>query len=150
MNQLLLIGRLTKEPELLNSQGATSYLRNSIAIKKTQKNENGDYDTDFYNFVAFGKTAEYLTQYCPKGTLILLKGHLSVGKITTEKGNIQTNDIICDNIEILSKPQNQQTAQVETPTSIINEYNKFQNEEQKKLWDSIGVKDDIDSSDLPF
>lgn len=150
MNQLLLIGRLTKESELLNSQGATSYLRNSIAIKKTQKNENGEYDTDFYNFVAFGKTAEYLTQYCPKGTLILLKGHLSVGKITTEKGNIQTNDIICDNIEILSKPQNQQIAQVETPTSIINEYNKFQNEEQKKLWDSIGVKDDIDSSDLPF
>ena len=147
MNQLLLIGRLTKESELLNSQGATSYLRNSIAIKKTQKNENGEYDTDFYNFVAFGKTAEYLTQYCPKGTLILLKGHLSVGKITTEKGNIQTNDIICDNVEILSKPQNQQTA----PSYSFPEYKPhFESEEQKQVFDNIGIKNDISADDLPF
>lgn len=144
MNQVILIGRTTKDCELLNSQGATAYLRNSVAIKRTQKNENGDYDTDFFNFVAFGKTAEYLTQYCPKGSLLLIKGHLSISKLTTDKGNIQTNDIICDSVEVLSRPQVQQAP-------ITHEYKPvFENEEQRKAFDNIGIKSDIDSSDLPF
>lgn len=144
MNQVILIGRTTKDCELLNSQGATAYLRNSIAIKRTQKNENGEYDTDFFNFVAFGKTAEYLTQYCPKGSLILIKGHLSISELTTDKGNIQTNDIICDSVEVLSRPQVQQAP-------ITQEYKPvFENEEQRKAFDNIGIKSDIDLSDLPF
>lgn len=144
MNQVILIGRTTKDCELLNSQGATAYLRNSVAIKRTQKNENGDYDTDFFNFVAFGKTAEYLTQYCPKGSLIVIKGHLSISKITTDKGQIQTNDIICDNVDVLSRPQVQQAP-------ITQEYKPvFENEKQKQAFDNIGIKSDISADDLPF
>ena len=69
---------------------------------------------------------------------------MSISELTTDKGNIQTNNIICDSVEVLSRPQVQQAP-------ITQEYKPvFENEEQKQAFDNIGIKSDIDPSDLPF
>lgn len=136
MNQVLLIGRITKEPELLGVE--KQYLRNGIAVKNNYKSSNGEYETSFFNFVAFGKTAEFISKYTKKGDLLLLKCHLSLSKITNEnKKEIPVIDLIVDEIEKLhSNSQNQES---------VN-----QNKVNVDPFVEIDKTYDIDSSDLPF
>lgn len=136
MNQVLLIGRITKEPELLGVE--KQYLRNGIAVKNNYKSASGEYETSFFNFVAFGNTAQYISKYTKKGDLLLLKCHLSLSKITNEnKKEIPVIDLIVDEIEKLhSNSQNQE--------------NVNQNKVNVDPFVEIDKTYDIDSSDLPF
>ena len=67
MNKVLLTGRLVKDCELMKTDSGTSVTKNSVAVRRDFKNSNGEYDTDFIDFVAFGTTAEYLASYGKKG-----------------------------------------------------------------------------------
>ena len=73
MNVVILIGRLTKDPEIRYSQGApqTCISRFSIAVNRRFKRE-GDSDADFFDCTAFGKTAEFMEKYLHKGTTTLV------------------------------------------------------------------------------
>lgn len=136
MNQVLLIGRIIKEPELLGVE--KQYLRNGIAVKNNYKSSNGEYETSFFNFVAFGKTAEFISKYTKKGDLLLLKCHLSLSKITNEnKKEIPVIDLIVDEVEKLhSNSQNQE--------------NVNQNKVNVDPFVEIDKTYDISSDDLPF
>lgn len=77
MNQFNCIGRITKDLEVKTSQGGTTVLNNTVAINRPFKNkQTGEREADFINFVAFGKTAEIITQYHKKGSLIGLTGRM--------------------------------------------------------------------------
>ena len=69
MNKIILLGRLTKDPEVRYTQGdnATATARFSIAVNRKFKNAEGNYDADFINCVCFGKTAEFVEKYFHKG-----------------------------------------------------------------------------------
>ena len=74
MNNFNCIGRIVKDLEVKTSQGGTTVLNNTVAIKRPFKNkQTGEREADFINFVAFGKTAEIIAQYHQKGSLIGLK-----------------------------------------------------------------------------
>lgn len=72
MNNVVLLGRLTKDLELKGDEN--KYARFTLAVNRTFKNENGEYEADFIPCVAFGVTAEKLNEYCGKGSLISVKG----------------------------------------------------------------------------
>lgn len=104
MNKVQLVGRLTRDPEIRYSQGenATATARFSVAVSRRFKNAEGNYDADFINCVAFGKTAEFLEKYFKKGMAIGLTGHIQTGSYTNKDGQkVYTTDVIVEETEFV-------------------------------------------------
>ena len=87
MNKVILMGRLTRDPEVRYSQGATAtaIARFSIAVDRRFKRD-GEPDADFINCVAFGKTGEFIERYGHKGTKFVVEGRIQTGSYTNKVG----------------------------------------------------------------
>ena len=96
MNKVILMGRLTRDVETHQGQ-STSIARTGIAVDRPfSKNK----DTDFFNLVAFGKTADFLAKYFEKGSRILVDGRIQSSKYKNKDGvEISAVDVIVDQIE---------------------------------------------------
>ena len=102
MNKVILIGRLTREPEVKISNGgnATATARFSLAVNRKFKNAEGNYEADFINCVAFGKTAEFIEKYFTKGSAMALVGRIQTGSYTNKDGvKVYTTDVVVDEVE---------------------------------------------------
>jgi single-strand binding protein len=97
MNQVFLIGRLTKDPELKYSQSGKAFCRFSLAVTK-EFNRN---ETDFFDCVAWNKTAEIMAEYLKKGKKIVIQGRLETGNYEKDGKNIKIYSIIIDKFEFL-------------------------------------------------
>lgn len=119
MNKCTLVGRLTKDPEIRYSQGenATATARFSVAVSRRFKNAEGNYDADFINCVAFGKTAEFLEKYFKKGMAIGLTGHIQTGSYTNKDGQkVYTTDVIVEETEFVESKNASGNTTKDTPT----------------------------------
>ena len=99
MNKAILLGRLTKDPEIRYSAGenAMAVTRFSIAVNRKFKNSEGGYDADYPNCVAFGKTAEFINKWFHKGDMIGVTGRLQTGSYTNKDGaKVYTTDVIVE------------------------------------------------------
>lgn len=76
LNQVILVGRLTKDFDIIEKDNK-KYATSTIAVGKAYKNANGEYETDFLDFTTFGSVASNCTEYCKKGDMIGIKGNLS-------------------------------------------------------------------------
>ena len=113
MNKIVITGRNTKEIELRQLTSGTSAIEFSIAVKRAFKNANGEYDSDFFNCVAFSKTAETISKYVKKGDMLGIEGRLQTRSYTNKEGRkINVTEIIVENFEFLqSKKQEEQPAE---------------------------------------
>lgn len=103
MNNCNLIGYISRDNEVRNTSNDKKVLKNTLAVKKTFKNANGEYDTNFINFVAFGQKAEFLTKYTNKGSLIALSGELSTGSYEREDGTkVYTTEVVVEKVKLLN------------------------------------------------
>lgn len=101
MNKVVLVGRITRDPEIryANNEKNTCTARFSLAINRKFKT-NGQYEADFPNCVAMGKTAEFVEKYFHKGDMIALDGHIQTGSYTNKDGNkVYTTDVFAENVE---------------------------------------------------
>lgn len=104
MNKVQLVGRLTRDPEIRYSQGenATATARFSVAVNRRFKNAEGNYDADFINCVAFGKSAEFVEKYFKKGMAIGLIGRIQTGSYTNKDGQkVYTTDVVVEETEFV-------------------------------------------------
>lgn len=102
MNKVQLVGRLTRDPEIRYSQGenATATARFSVAVNRRFKNSEGNYDADFINCVAFGKTGEFIEKYGRKGTKFVVEGRIQTGSYTNKDGQkVYTTDVVVEQVE---------------------------------------------------
>ena len=101
MNKVILMGRLTRDPEVRYSQGAsqTAVARFSVAVDRRFKRE-GEPDADFFNCTAFGKQAEFVERYLHKGIKIVLSGRVQNDNYTNKDGQmVYSVRIMVDEIE---------------------------------------------------
>ena len=101
MNKVILMGRLTRDPEVRYSQGAnqTAVARFSIAVDRRFKRE-GEPDADFFNCTAFGRQAEFIERYLHKGTKIVLVGRIQNDNYTNKDGQmVYSVRVMVDEIE---------------------------------------------------
>ena len=101
MNKVILMGRLTRDPEVRYSQGEnqTAIARYSLAVNRRFKRE-GDPEADFINCVAFGKQAEFAEKYLKKGTKMTITGRIQTGSYTNKEGvKVYTTDVIVEEQE---------------------------------------------------
>lgn len=104
MNKVQLVGRMTRDPEIRYSQGenATATARFSVAVNRRFKNAEGNYDADFINCVAFGKSAEFVEKYFKKGMAIGLTGRIQTGSYTNKDGQkVYTTDVVVEETEFV-------------------------------------------------
>ena len=102
MNKVILMGRLTRDPEVRYSQGenATAVARYTLAVDR-RFNRNGDENTaDFINCVAFGRAGEFAEKYFRKGTKIAVTGRIQTGSYTNKDGvRVYTTDVVIEEQE---------------------------------------------------
>ena len=98
MNQITLIGRLTKDVEVRQGNNGKVFAKVSLAIDRPGK----DKETDFPRVTVFGTQAENLAKYQGKGSLIAIEGHITTGNYQKDGETVYTTDIIADRIEFLS------------------------------------------------
>ena len=90
MNKVILMGRLTRDPEIRQAQTGTTIASYSLAVDRGDKDGN----TDFINCKAFGKPAEFAQKYLHKGMKILVEGRWQTGSFDGKNGKVYTNDCI--------------------------------------------------------
>ena len=89
LNHVILQGRLTKAPELRQTQGGISYTTFTLAVDRDFKS-NGQKEADFINCSAWRQTAEFLARYFGKGRMVLLEGRIEVRSYQDKEGNKRT------------------------------------------------------------
>lgn len=102
MNSTLLIGRLTKDPQISYiSDTQTAVARFSIAINRGKDKDGNDRGADFPNIVVFGRQAENCERYLSKGKLVGIEGRLQTGSYEKDGRKVYTTDVIANRIEFL-------------------------------------------------
>lgn len=103
MNKVILMGRLTRDPEVRYAQGDNplAIARYTLAVDRRQsRNSNDDQSADFINCVAFGRTAEFAERYLRKGTKIAVTGRIQTGSYTNKDGvRVYTTDVVVEEHE---------------------------------------------------
>ena len=101
MNKVILMGRLTRDPEMRNSNGEsnTAIARYTLAVDRRYKRE-GDAGADFISCVAFGRSAEFAEKYLHQGTKIAVVGRIQTGSYTNKDGQrVYTTDVVAEEQE---------------------------------------------------
>ena len=101
MNKVILMGRLTRNPDVRYSQGekATCVARYTLAVNRRFRRE-GDQDADFINCVAFGRQGEFAEKYLKQGTKIVISGRIQTGSYTNRDGvKVYTTDVVVEECE---------------------------------------------------
>ena len=121
MNKVILMGRLTKDPEVRYSQGtnATAVGRYSLAVDRSYKRD-GEPDVDFFNIVAFGNRGEFAGKYFRKGMQIAIVGELRNNSYTDRDGHKRTatDIIVTEQYFAESRSQNQQNNQAALESDV--------------------------------
>lgn len=100
MNHVVLIGRLTRDPEIRYS-GDLAIARFSLAIDRPPKRD-GSKETDFPNIVVFGRQAENCEKYISKGRLVAVEGRIQTGSYTNKNGDkVYTTEVVANRVEFL-------------------------------------------------
>lgn len=99
MNKVILMGRITKDVDA-RGDGNNMVARYSLAVDRRFKNKDGEYDTDFINVVAFGKSAEFAEKYFAKGMKVVITGRIQTGSYTNKDGQkVYTTDVVAEDQE---------------------------------------------------
>lgn len=121
MNKTILSGRLTRDPEVRYSQSGNAFARVGIAVDRPfSKNK----EVDFFNLVAFGKTAEFLGKWFEKGSKLLVEGRLQISEYEDKEGiKRKSADVIVDNVEFADGKKKQPNSGTDdAPPPLADEF----------------------------
>ena len=155
MNNFTGLGRLVKDIELAYTPTGTAVGKSSIAINRPFKNkETGEYDADFINIVAFGKTAEIMANHLMKGNRVGVEGRIQSGSYTNKDGvKVYTTDLIVESFHFVDSKQQAQhtpgnTMQQQAPGNSMQQAPQQNYGQAPNPIAQQGAP--IDDSDLPF
>jgi single-strand DNA-binding protein len=106
INRVVLVGRLTRDPELRTTTTGKSVCDFSIAVSKKIKPQDGSPDADFFRVSCWEKTAEYVSNYLTKGRLVAVDGRLTSRKYTASDGtNREVVEVVAESVQGLDRPR---------------------------------------------
>lgn len=111
MNKVILVGRLTRDPEIRYSQGEEqmAIARYTLAVNRRVRKGSNDQSADFIRCIAFRKNAEFAEKYLQQGTKIVICGHIQTGSYTNRDGQkVYTTDVVADEQEFAESKANSQ------------------------------------------
>ena len=153
MNRVVLVGRITKDPELKKTNNNNSVVNFTIAVNRTFTNASGEREADFINCVAWNKTAENMAAYLNKGSLIGVDGRIQTRSYEGNDGKrVYITEVFVDNLQFLESRQStgqntnyNQNYQNKSEDNFFSDFNEKSNGSQDILSDL-----DISDDELPF
>lgn len=141
INRVILVGRLTKDPEYRQTPNGVSVATFTLAVNRSFTNSQGEREADFINVVVFRKQAENVSKYLFKGSLAGVDGRIQSRNYENNEGRrVFVTEVVADNVQFLEpKNSNQQNNQSQQQGQAPANNNPFSNNNA-----------DIDTDDLPF
>ena len=147
MNKVILMGRLTRDPDVRYSQGDSpmAIARYTLAVDRRFRRENDQQTADFISCVAFGRNGEFAEKYLHQGTKIVAEGRIQTGSYTNKDGNkVYTTEVVVENQEF-----------AESKASAANNEGGFQPQAQSAPTAPAGdgfmnIPDGVEDVGLPF
>ena len=147
MNKVILMGRLTRDPDIRQSQGenAMTVARYTLAVDRRFRRNGAEQQADFISIVAFGKSAEFIEKYAHKGTKLVVTGRIQTGSYTNKDGQkVYTTDVVAEDQEFAESKAASGSYQGDSGSGYIPR------EEPSGIDDGfVNVPDGIDE-ELPF
>lgn len=155
INNLTLVGRLTKDPDLKYTGNGTAVATFTLAVNRNFTNQSGEREADFINCVIWRKPAETLANYAKKGVLIGVTGRIQTRSYDNQQGQkVYVTEVIADNFQLLESKKadsSQNTQGSGVSNSQTNNYTRNQPNRNNDDSDPFGNSSiDIDNQDLPF
>ena len=123
INKVILVGRLTREIELKKTNSNLSYCRFNIACSRRVKSkQEGAPDADFINCIAWNQSAEFLSKYATKGSIVGVEGRITTGSYEKNGQRVYTTDVTAENVRLIgssngSRQKDESTNKTFTPSS---------------------------------
>ena len=152
MNKVILMGRLTRNPDVRYSQGngeSLAIARYTLAVERRGRKNGGDNQqtADFISCIAFGKAAEFTEKYLRQGTKICIRGRIQTGSYTNKEGQkVYTTEVVVEEQEFAESKGAAKTADTSASDEIAGSYNAPPEADDD---DYISIPDGIEN-DLPF
>ena len=150
MNKVILIGRLTRDPEMRTTTSGVSSTTFTLAVNRNFTNQNGEREADFIDCVAWRRQAENIAKYCTKGTQVAVDGRIQTRSYDAPDGTKRyVTEVIADNVTFLgAKSGNASTFSNDNYVSQANniETTDISEDPFKDFGDDLTLSDD----DLPF
>lgn len=106
INEVILVGRLTKDPELKYTSEGTALASFHLAVNRNYRNQDGVVEADFVSCTVWRKLAETTANYCRKGALIGITGRIQTRKYEGPNGDTKfVTDVVADNVRFLERKQ---------------------------------------------
>lgn len=146
INSVVLMGRLTAEPELRSTTSGISITRFTIAVNRYSK--DGEDKADFINITAWRKTAEIVSKYFRKGSMIAVQGSIQTDTYTDREGNKRYSfQVVANNVSFCGSKAETYQAENETPVTQDQPSPSYESADNS---DFETIDDDDDGYDLPF
>ena len=131
LNKIILMGRLTRDPELRRTGSGTAVTSFSLAVDRDYKSQNGERETDFIDIVAWRSTAEFVSKYFTKGRMAVVEGRLQVRDWTDKDGaRRRTTEVVADSV--YSGDSKRAVSDSDTPATS-GEFREVPEEEEGEL-----------------
>ena len=140
MNKVCLTGRITKNIELKYNQNNVAITSFTLAVTRKFKNQNGEYESDFINCIAYKSTAELLNKYVKKGDLLGIEGRIQTRNYEDKDGKrVYVTEVIVDSIDFL---QSRKDESKQDTTKTENTKQKLSDDVFSEFGSSIEITDD--------
>lgn len=150
INNVVLVGRLTRDPELRFTSNGSAVATFNLAVNRNFTNQDGEREADFVNCVIWRKPAETLANYAKKGTLIGVVGRIQTRDYENQQGQkVFVTEVVCDNFQLLEKKDSSES---QSNNSSMNQESSSFNQNNQANNDMFGGSSqiDINDDDLPF
>ena len=139
MNKVCLTGRITKNIELKYNQNNVAITSFTLAVTRKFKNQNGEYESDFINCIAYKSTAELLSKYVKKGDLLGIEGRIQTRNYEKDGKRVYVTEVIVDSIDFL---QSRKDESKQETTETENTKQKLSDDVFSEFGSSIEITDD--------
>jgi len=160
MNKVILVGRLTRDPEVRTLPTGNTVASFSLAINRTFKNKDGNVDADFINVSVFGRQAENVGKYVSKGSLIGCDGRIQTRSYDAQDGSKRyVTEVIADNVEFMSSSRRDETSQAPVNAYVDRTSSVYMDEPSPEMGVDVSTEDpfknfgsevSLSDDDLPF
>ena len=152
MNQIVIMGRLTRDPELRQTPAGVPVTSFSLAVDRGYTpRDGGERQTDFIDVIAWRNTAEFVSKYFVKGQMAAVHGRLQIRDWTDKENNKRRSaEVVAERIYFTESKKSREATQGNINESQNNDYQEPQYAQQNNFYEAEFTELDMDDGQLPF
>ncbi len=150
MNKAILMGRLTRDPELRSTQSGISVVRFTLAVDRRFKNQSGEREADFVSCVAWRQTAEFIAKYFNKGAKLAIVGSIQTGSYERDGQTVYTTDVVADEAYFVESRRQSEGGYDNYGQNEQRSYNEPRHTQEPSRFNDSFTPGPSDDTSLPF